>query len=74
MARQLDASLPGRFPNSLPANPSTGEVVGVGSAYRVMLVERPNMSNTRNAGDDALQAAEQLPIVTMESRKTGRIG
>jgi hypothetical protein len=74
MARQVDASLPGRFPNSLPANPGTGEVAGAGSTYRVTLVERPNMANTRNSGDDGLQVAEQLPIVTMDSRKTGKIG
>lgn len=73
-----EATRKGKFPvdNTGPQR-SQGEVPGAGSIYAAMLNERPNLSNPRNRGPERAPSRDgstPIPMVTMDSRATGRLG
>lgn len=72
-----EATRKGKFPaDNTGPNRSQGETPGAGSIYAAMLNERPNLSNPRNRGPErapSRSGSTPIPIVTMESRATGRI-
>lgn len=76
-ASYREATRKGKFPvDNTGPNRSQGETPGAGSIYAAMLNERPNLSNPRNRGPERTPSrigGTPMPIVTMESRATGRL-
>lgn len=72
-----EVTRPGMFPHdNTGPDRSQGEVPGAGSMYSATLVERPNLSNTRNMGPSrapSRSGGTPLEVVTTEMRRTGRI-
>jgi len=73
-----EATRKGMYPSdNTGPNRSQGESAGAGSIYSAMLNERPNLSNPRNRGPErapSRSGAKAIPVVTVESRATGRLG
>lgn len=76
-ASYREATRKGKYPvDNTGPNRSQGETPGAGSIYAAMLNERPNLSNPRNRGPERTPSragGTPMPIVTMESRATGRL-
>ena len=74
----MDATIRGKFPSAnMGAGRSQGETSGAGSIYAAVLNERPNVSNMRNQGPSrrpSRSASGAMPIVSVQNRKTGRLG
>jgi hypothetical protein len=71
-----DSSVGPMSPHSSPES-SIGETSGVGSTYSAQFNERVNLSNNRNQGpsrDASLSGSRPLPVVSRNSRNTGRVG
>ena len=78
---QVTVTRQGRFPGDQGGvgggDLSQGEVPGAGSTYSAFLNERPNLSNPRNQGPTrapSREGAAKVPVVSMNSRHTGKIG
>lgn len=74
----VNVTIAGKWPADNAGARSQGEVAGVGSLYSAVLVERPNISNSRNQGPVGAYSRvgismTTIPIATMASRMTGRI-
>jgi hypothetical protein len=71
------ATRKGEFPNdNTGGDRSQGEVPGAGSLYAATLNERPNISNPRNQGPErspSRMGASRIPVVTMDTRNTGKL-
>ena len=74
----VEATRKGKYPDdNTGPDRSQGETAGAGSLYAAVLNERPNLSNPRNRGPErapSRMGATPLPVVTMGSRRTGRVG
>lgn len=71
----VDATRRGQFPMG-QTETSQGEPPGAGSYYSAALVERPNLSSTRNQGPvrgHSVTGESTLPIAMTSSRNTGRV-
>ena len=72
----VQATRKGMFPDDNTGDErSQGETPGCGSIYAANLVERPNTSNPRNQGPERASSrmgASTIPVMTVESRNTGR--
>ncbi len=66
-----------RVPPTGAQQRTDGETAGVGSTYSAELRERENKANTRNKGPNRTMSeigSEDMPIVRMGTRETGRVG
>lgn len=75
-SHMVRATREGKFPNdNTSGQRSQGETPGSGSIYAAVLVERPNLSSTRNRGPErepSRMGSSAIPIMTMADRNTGR--